>query len=412
MSAPPPFPDFPTPAPAPKLRATAKASANKRSPAPRQPTEARSAKRLKREPSETAPTVRVELGTQLSPTFRTEIGQVLFESENISSVTIVDAADSHSFALVHTSFDYAAQVDKLRDEEGAMYGGAQGGSRFNPQNGIMTGGGPEQGTTSSQAATGATPTMGPASSVPPTSYTRTLPVVFAFAEFAKGASTQLDPHFQALLAFSQKHRPARSVLIVKTAKPWTPNRSNDLPAVLARGFIHHNIDVVDVVSYREAAVYLHLACDAILKSAKKKISTNFSVRGDTCKSVPLGDGKGERFVTWVSMLMEVPGCTEEPAKAVAERYPDVVSLLTKVREEEEKAALEAAASGAFIKGGPSVGGRGTTPAKQQKNAASWEFLAEIEVPQKGKKEFRRLGPVLAARICRFFGSSDPGGLVD
>ncbi|CAD7931228.1 unnamed protein product [Amoebophrya sp. A25] len=171
----------------------------------------------------------------------------------------------------------------------------------------------------------------------------------------------------ALKEFQAQQGAARAVLVVR-------NRDSTSTGYLARGLVAYDLDMVEIFSLEEAGAYVCLVLDAIVKSRTKKTTGEFHNRSEGCKSVPHSEGRGAMFVNWVSMLMEVPGCGEEMAKVVANRWPSLATLLD---------ALESAVD--IVK----------------------SEMRELMVPQRGKSETRKLGPVLANRICNFFVSENP-----
>jgi len=171
---------------------------------------------------------------------------------------------------------------------------------------------------------------------------RRVPLVFGYFEFTERAKNEKknisendDLQFAAavgdLVAFAEQHRAVRTVMVMR-ARPWTFEGGNDLTKdsqrfvrAIARGFVHHQIDVIETHSVKEAACYMTCAIEALLKSKTKKITGFFETRGSICKSVTHA-GKGQFFSNWCSMLMEIPGVSEEVAKAIANEFPTVTAL--------------------------------------------------------------------------------------
>lgn len=171
------------------------------------------------------------------------------------------------------------------------------------------------------------------------------------------------------------------------------------------GMVRYGLDAVEVSSVKEAGIYVALAVEAVRKSEReKKLKLR---KGDVCRSVGiLGGGgpgssgpagvRGEFYVQWVSMLMEIPGVSEEIAKTVAETYPSLKKLLSDLGG--EKGAGGASASGQV---------KLVSAAAGYNCAATTNKLENLEIATRSKKESRRLGPVVAGRIVGFFSGDDP-----
>merc|ERR1712008_653461 len=79
-------------------------------------------------------------------------------------------------------------------------------------------------------------------------------------------------------------------------------------------------------------------------------------------------------LTWVSQLMQLPGVSEEIAKAIANVHQNPAAMLEAVAQAAERSGMVAADS----------------------------FLADLEYPIRGQKGMRRLGPMVSRRVFATF----------
>ncbi|CAE8667283.1 unnamed protein product, partial [Polarella glacialis] len=147
-------------------------------------------------------------------------------------------------------------------------------------------------------------------------------------------------------------------------------------SALSAALLRWGAGFVEVRSPEHAAEYTAQCAAAVATSRKRRVPSRFKVPGVRCQSLPQNPDDRLR-ITWVSQLMQIPGVSEEVAKAVAGRHPTPAALLE---------AVAAAASG-----GESVDA-----------AVADAFLADLEYPIRGKKGTRRLGPVVSRRIFALF----------
>lgn len=133
-------------------------------------------------------------------------------------------------------------------------------------------------------------------------------------------------------------------------------------------FFTHDIDIISVATIEEGANYVTCAVRALCD--KKTPHTKWHHKGDSCRSLSRAT-TCPNFVTWVSMLMEIPGMSEDTAKAVCERYRT------------PRAAIDAS------------------------RGQSDHMFADIEIPSRGQKTARRLGPALSKKLYRIFTALDP-----
>eukprot|EP00397_Hematodinium_sp_SG-2012_P065630 GEMP01095935.1.p1 GENE.GEMP01095935.1~~GEMP01095935.1.p1 ORF type:complete len:242 (+),score=40.95 GEMP01095935.1:113-838(+) len=132
-------------------------------------------------------------------------------------------------------------------------------------------------------------------------------------------------------------------------------------------FFTHDIDIVSVTSFEEGANYVYFSIKAMLE---KKTNCVWQHKGESCRSLSRATTDPD-YVTWVSMLMEMPGMSEETAKAVCERY------------------------------------RTPREAVDASKGQSDLIFADIEIPTRGQNTARRLGPALSKKLYRTFTALDP-----
>lgn len=145
-------------------------------------------------------------------------------------------------------------------------------------------------------------------------------------------------------------------------------------AALSTALLRWGVGFVEVRSAEHAAEYAAQCASAIVIAKKRRVPSRFKVAGVRCLTLPKDHDR--LLVTWVSQLMQIPGVSEEIAKAVAGKHPSPSALLEAV----------AAASAA----------------QADQAAAADSFLSNMEYPIRGKKGTRRLGPVVSRRIFSLF----------
>eukprot|EP00392_Amoebophrya_sp_AT5.2_P005101 g5110.t1 len=354
------------------------------------------------------PKVELELGRLVLPSFVREIRDAVFRanlkslgdfslrdlnfvasSSSTTSASSLSSTDADvPFAVMRTSWDYASQLEKIAfDQKQECHGhqNANAASTADPRVPCVFG---FFDRTDKLGTTGLLPLNG-STAAAAASNTHNMPSSSSSSSAPKGSvDARLEELMHALKCYQAQIRAARAVLLVKST-----DRSTDY---LAKGLIRYDLDVVEATSLDEAGVYVVLAVEAVFKSKTKKSTGEFHHRSEGCKSVPVNvEGVGAMFGTWCSMLMEIPGCGEEMAKVVAERWKSLPEFVKAVEE-------EAVAGGGA--GGGVASGKGSCNAVERE-------LEELAVPIRGKNETRRLGPVLAKRIVQFFASEDSAEII-
>lgn len=150
---------------------------------------------------------------------------------------------------------------------------------------------------------------------------------------------------------------------------------------LAEALLRWGAGFVEVRSAEQAAVYTAQCAASVAVSKKRRVPSRFKVAGARCQTLPR-DPEDRLRITWVSQLMQIPGVSEEIAKAVAGRHQTPGVLLEAVAE--------------ACRGGPSSTEEGSA------NSIADKFLSDLEIPIRGKKGTRRLGPIVSRRIFTLF----------
>lgn len=135
-------------------------------------------------------------------------------------------------------------------------------------------------------------------------------------------------------------------------------------------FFTHDIDIVAVSSLEEGANYVQYAVKAFADNRKSQQS-RWHHKGPSCRSLNRTT-TSTSYVTWISMLMEIPMMSEESAKAIAERYPtprEIVDACT--------------------------------------SCGNDLLFADIEMPCRGQKTVRRIGPQMSKKLFQIFTATDP-----
>merc|ERR1719316_2525239 len=169
---------------------------------------------------------------------------------------------------------------------------------------------------------------------------------------------------------------SRSQIIIVISRERKRSRP-DIMESLARCLVKSHVNCVEVSTADGGAGYILQCASAVLESRKRKFPSRFKTEGERCQTVPRRQ-ENQQLITWISQLMQVPGVSEEVAKVIAKRHSSPAALLAAVN--------------------------GNPPAKQ-------EFLADLEVPIRGQKSSRRLGPVLSRRLHSLFSASVQEGEV-
>lgn len=260
-----------------------------------------------------------------------------------------------------------------------------------------------------------------------------IPAIFSFFEFPGGklkgetmqrfyntvcelqhfASETIQKAYEAKIPAGQRYdeetcqRPKLILLYI------SPSSDDTIVDLIAQAVVIYGIEPVEVATWQEGGVYMQIASVGCLKSQSRKNNEETIFKGEGCKSVPV-EGYGRKYVTWVSMLKELPEVGEEGAKAVGEAYPSLNRLLNKIEECEEKARLRMMQEN--LAGEPSK----KRTKKEMETFVSIHhgqllienFLADVQIPIRGRNDYRRLGPKTGARIIKFFASTDPNEYLD
>eukprot|EP00449_Zooxanthella_nutricula_P047916 CAMPEP_0198591306 /NCGR_PEP_ID=MMETSP1462-20131121/136719_1 /TAXON_ID=1333877 /ORGANISM="Brandtodinium nutriculum, Strain RCC3387" /LENGTH=170 /DNA_ID=CAMNT_0044322863 /DNA_START=9 /DNA_END=518 /DNA_ORIENTATION=- len=153
------------------------------------------------------------------------------------------------------------------------------------------------------------------------------------------------------------------VMLVLVGKPRPASAQQEHCASISAGLVGQSVGAVEVRDARHAAQYVVQCAASIAESRKRRVPSRFKVAGVRCQTLPK-DPQDKLRLTWISQLMQVAGVSEEVAKVVAERYPTPIAMI--------QAVTSAAARG-------------------QKSGEADSFVADLEVPIRGKKGSRRVG---------------------
>jgi len=168
---------------------------------------------------------------------------------------------------------------------------------------------------------------------------------------------------------------ARLFLVLTGEKKASINAK--IAELLAQALVTMGCNTVEVRTPEQAALYALNCVEAVQKSRGKTLPSRFKVQGVRCQTIPK-DPDDRLGNVWVSQLMQVQGMSEEMAKVVAERFASPFSMMEAI-----SAAAQEAAEGT----------EGDTADR---------FIADLELPIRGKKGTRRLGPVLSRRLFTLF----------
>lgn len=166
-----------------------------------------------------------------------------------------------------------------------------------------------------------------------------------------------------------------SRLLVVVIAPRAASLRREVAAGFAASLVQHRVGFVEVRTVEQAAEYTLQCALAIAASRKRRIPSRFKIAGVKCQTLSRDPDDSLRRI-WVSQLMQLPGVSEDIAKTISNRYSSPAALLKAV---------------SSIAGSPAVGG-----------ATGDLFLADLEYPIRGKKETRKVGPVISRRIFTLF----------
>lgn len=178
---------------------------------------------------------------------------------------------------------------------------------------------------------------------------------------------------------------AASRLLAVSFGPKPASLGPDAAGALARCLLREGVGAVELRDAAHAAEYAVQCALSVAESRRRRTPSRFKVAGVRCQTLPR-DPTDKLRITWVSQLMQVPGVSEEIAKAIAGLHPSPGALLAAV----------AGAAGAQSSAGVAA------------SAAQGEaFLANLEIPIRGKKGTRRVGPIISRRIFTLFHPDTP-----
>lgn len=194
-----------------------------------------------------------------------------------------------------------------------------------------------------------------------------------------GSSVDLEKVLEELkrwwLSMSRHCPGARLLLVLTGQKAASLNAKN--AELLAEVLVSLGWNTVEVRTPQQAAMYAINCAEAVVKSRGRTLPSRFKVQGVRCQTVPK-DPDDRLANTWVSQLMQVQGMSEEMAKVVAERFSSPFAMMEAI----------------------SVAAQSAPEGKQE--ATADRFLSDLELPIRGKKGTRRLGPVLSRRLFTLF----------
>lgn len=210
-----------------------------------------------------------------------------------------------------------------------------------------------------------------------------VPALFIFIDACDAVraagEAQGDPLAEWLARPAMPFILSRAVLILCGAKP--ASIAYDTARVLAESLVQRRIESVEVRDAEHAADYVVQCALSVVESRKRRAPSRFKVPGSRCQTLPR-DPTDKLRITWVSQLMQLPGVSEEMAKAICAQHPTPADL------------LKAVASVVSAEGGDA-----------DENASSviaGAFLGNLEIPIRGKKGTRRLGEVVSRRVFELF----------
>mmetsp|Transcript_21567 Transcript_21567/g.50286 ORF Transcript_21567/g.50286 Transcript_21567/m.50286 type:complete len:333 (-) Transcript_21567:74-1072(-) len=224
------------------------------------------------------------------------------------------------------------------------------------------------------------------------------PVVLLFAGFSPGPAggslqdccSRLPDFLEWLLRRQPSFGDSRFLLIFRHA---AGRRNAAQTAELAAScLVGVSVGLVEVADDAGAAKYVAQCVNSVVESQRRRIPSRFKVAGPRCQTLSI-DSADAVQMAWISQLMQIPGISEEVAKAIATRHKSPALLMEALVEWEQECA-----SGVLLRGD------GSGHPRHQKQAQE-TFLAAIEVPARGKREVRRIGAAISKRVCGIFHAS-------
>eukprot|EP00929_Paragymnodinium_shiwhaense_P006539 TRINITY_DN11012_c0_g1_i8.p1 TRINITY_DN11012_c0_g1~~TRINITY_DN11012_c0_g1_i8.p1 ORF type:complete len:262 (-),score=46.44 TRINITY_DN11012_c0_g1_i8:267-1052(-) len=141
--------------------------------------------------------------------------------------------------------------------------------------------------------------------------------VDAVASAIPRAVTRINQNSEATFAKS------RLLLLVVGKKPASCRSA--AAAAFATNLVNCSVAAVELTDVVHAAEYVVQCASSIAESRKRRVPSRFKVLavlpipGSRCQTLPAGPDDKVR-IAWVSMLMQIPGVSEEVAKVIADKY--------------------------------------------------------------------------------------------
>jgi len=142
---------------------------------------------------------------------------------------------------------------------------------------------------------------------------------------------------------------------------------------LATCLVRHDAGLVEVQNAVQSAAYVVQCANAVAEAKRRRTPSRFKMAGARCQTLPR-DTTDKLRLTWVSQLMQLPGISEEIAKAIANVHQSPAAMLEAVAQAADRMGMVAADS----------------------------FIADLEYPIRGHKGMRRLGPMVSRRVFATF----------
>jgi hypothetical protein len=201
------------------------------------------------------------------------------------------------------------------------------------------------------------------------------PVVFAFLDVARAG--ELPDGAESLRQWLRSEpRPfgeSRLLLVLIGENKATNARRDMIQGALATCLVRYDVGLVEVRNAAQSAAYVAQCAHAVTEAKRRRTPSRFKMAGARCQTLPR-DTTDKLRLTWVSQLMQLPGVSEEIAKAIANVHPSPAAMLEAVAQAADRSGMVAADS----------------------------FIANLEYPIRGHKGMRRLGPVVSRRVFATF----------
>jgi len=199
--------------------------------------------------------------------------------------------------------------------------------------------------------------------------------VFAFLDVAR--APELPAVAESLRQWLRSEpRPfseSRLLLVLIGETKATNSRRDLLQSALASCLVRHDADLIEVRNAVQCAAYVVQCAQAVAEAKRRRTPSRFKMAGARCQTLPR-DTTDKLRLTWVSQLMQLPGVSEEIAKAIANIHPSPGAMLEAVAQAADRLGVVAADS----------------------------FISNLEYPIRGHKGMRRLGPMVSRRVFATF----------